>query len=239
MKTSFSNGFMFWEEREIKLRNLIADDIISEMRKAAKEINNKWEIHRIEAPILIPQIFINEDYSETDVFLTNDSFSINKKDNIKSTLALRPETTITSYMWAIDLLEKNPKTILPFAIVQLGLSFRKEQDKSLKHMRLKSFYQLEFQFLYSSDSKADYLSHFRNAAEKAIKPWYSQIKRETSDRLPSYLVSTEDIITTDDNPMELASMSDRTDFPIDNIRNVEIAIGIDRLLYKFLNQDNL
>lgn len=222
MKTIDNNSLVYWNEREIKLRNQIAEDIILQMHNSAREINKQWTFHRIEAPVLIDRSLIHPNYNETDYYTVDEE------------LALRPETTATSYLYAVDHLKHHSnKKALPFCVVQLGLSFRKEQDKTLKHMRLKSFYQLEFQFLCATDSKADYVTYFRNAAEEAISDWYPIIKREPSDRLPCYSNSTEDLITVDDNPMELASMSDRTDFPDSNIRNIEIAIGIDRLITKF------
>lgn len=224
MQTIDNSGLVYWNEREIKLRNQIAEDIILQMYTSARVSNKQWTFNRIEAPVLINKSLIHPNYDETDYYTVDEE------------LALRPETTATSYLYAVDYLKHySKKKALPFCVVQLGLSFRKEQDKTLKHMRLKSFYQLEFQFLYSADSKADYVTWLRNAAENAINNWYPFVDQKPSDRLPCYSNSTEDIITVDENPMELASMSDRTDFPDLNIRNVEIAIGIDRLLTKVMD----
>lgn len=220
MQSIYANGLIVWEEDHIRLREAIAEDLIRRMEKSARQINKAWTLERIEAPIFVPISSIPDSYSEDDYFRVSDK------------LALRPETTAASYAHAqCRLTNESSKKVLPLCVVQSGLSFRREQDKTLKHLRLKQFYQLEFQFLYDADSKADYVSFFRNAVFEALSVWYPEIKREPSDRLPSYSKSTEDIvaIAPDRYEIEIASMSDRTDSPIPNVRNIEIAIGLDRL----------
>ena len=55
----------------------------------------------------------------------------------------------------------------------------------------------------------------------------------SSDRLPSYSKQTMDIeVKTPEKWLEICSISDRTDFT-DNIRNVEVAFGLDRLVLCF------
>lgn len=203
---------------------------------AAYQINPAWKFHRIEAPTLIPISSISSEYDEDSFFRVNDR------------LALKPETTTTSYQYAEMLVSmSSARKTLPACIWQCSKSYRNEQDKTLKHIRLKEFYQLEFQFIYPEDSKADYVSFFREATFRAITKHFKHTKIRTveSDRLPHYSQSTHDIeialadsfqtaASSDDSSelywIEVASMSDRTDCPIPNTRNIEIAIGIDRLM---------
>ena len=46
----------------------------------------------------------------------------------------------------------------PIIIYQHGKSFRKEQDQPTKFMRLKEFYQLEFQIIFPLSTEMDYSS---------------------------------------------------------------------------------
>jgi glycyl-tRNA synthetase (class II) len=63
-----------------------------------------------------------------------------------------------SYEYAKVLLNPHnkPKYQMPLVVRQHGKSFRREQDKTLENMRLKEFYQLEFQIIYSMSTDFDY-----------------------------------------------------------------------------------
>jgi glycyl-tRNA synthetase (class II) len=45
---------------------------------------------------------------------------------------------------------------MPIVVWQHGKSFRNEQDKTASNMRLKEFYQLEFQIIFSNTTQNDY-----------------------------------------------------------------------------------
>lgn len=224
------------DRRRLLLRDFLVEAIALDLYEAAKDINRAWEFVQIESPSLVDRALVSKEYSETDFFAVGEN------------LALKPETTFASYEYLDDLLTSNPSRYkLPLCIYQLSKSYRNEQDKTNKHLRLREFYQLEFQFIYSDSSKADYVSHFRKSAEEAISRHFrhTKIRSIPSDRLPSYSRSTQDIEialdsnwntvpATDNNAdhywMEVASMSDRDDCIIPNTRNIEIAIGLDRLV---------
>jgi glycyl-tRNA synthetase len=135
----------------------------------------------------------------------------------------------------------------PICVWQAGKSFRREAEQPTKHMRLKEFYQQEFQCIYTADTKNDYhtavLEPVRKMIAQAI-PFPTRIV--ASDRLPAYSQITMDVeVWNNDKWMEVCSISRRTDFPDKarfvtkngtvekDILVVEIAIGLDRCVYNY------
>ena len=133
----------------------------------------------------------------------------------------------------------------PFIVWQAGKSFRREQDQVSKNMRLKEFYQQEFQCIYTADTMNDY----HTAVLEPIKEMLADACNLTarvipSDRLPSYSEITMDVeVYNGDKYMEVCSISRRTDFPTKakfqtkkglvekDLMVLEIAIGLDRVIY--------
>ena len=224
INTIYSNGLIIWDSRQIRLRNQITEDIAERLEAKIRDLNPAWRFYRIEAPTLIPQSKINPEYDQNSYFVTQIESSPNDR------LALAPETTQSSYDYA-KLLIDSKATKLPLCIWQLRKSYRNEQDKTTKYLRFKEFYQLEFQFIYSDNSKADYPQYLQNAIAQIISSWIKELEIAPSDRIPSYSLNTTDInaITPEYN-YEIASLSRRTDSPIPNTSNYEIAIGIDRII---------
>jgi glycyl-tRNA synthetase len=217
------NGLIFWTEEEIRLRNMFVNYFVMQLRTALKSENRAFELMQVEAPILTPQEFINKNYSPTDYFQV-------PYDN----LVLRPETTMGSYQYAQWLLEHTEtKTRLPICIWQHGKSFRKEQDQVTKNMRLKEFYQLEFQCIYGQTTANDYSLSIIPAVNEMISDMIGPCHTEASDRLPDYSEKTIDVVCNKSN-MEVCSISLRKDFP--NAKVLEIAIGTDRCVYNFTNK---
>lgn len=244
-----TNGLMFWSKEEIKYRNYIKEVFEEQISRILWDENKAWQIHEIEAPLLIPRDLINANYTNEDIWAQepSDMKEIFNGDN--HMLVLRPETTPSSFKYACYLLDNN-LILPPFVIHQTGKSFRREQDQVTKNMRLKEFYQQEFQCIYSIDTLNDYqqklLEPLRRIFEKIIgKP----ARIVESDRLPSYSLKTVDIeIDNGDKWMEVCSISKRTDFPQKvkfqskngvnekEMLVLEIAIGLDRCVYNyFLN----
>lgn len=218
------NGIYFWDNVEIMLRNQIAEYFKVEVNAILYKENHAWKLFQVEAPILTDPTNINKNYTDKDIFLTR------YKDDF---LCLRPETTAGSYLYALALLNSDKKIKLPIIVMQVGKSFRKEQDQVTKNMRLKEFYQQEFQCIYSSSSKNDYF-------EKILEPVRSMIEFSVgincvlveSDRLPSYSENTMDVVAIlEDRTMELCSISLRNDFNYPDSKVLEIAIGLDRCVY--------
>jgi glycyl-tRNA synthetase len=189
--------------------------------------NSAFQFFQLEAPTLIPREHVNKEYNEDDLFITN-----------RDDLVLRAETTASSYLYAEHLLNthNDMKVRCPLVVWQHAKSYRNEQDKVLKNMRLKEFYQLEFQILYKNTTKNDYSLSLMPAVKAAFESMLNDCRLEESDRLPSYSEQTIDVVCEKTN-MEVCSMSKRTDFPIEDINVLEIALGTDRCIYNFKNKD--
>lgn len=244
MKSLYNvNSLIIWEERDIRLKRFIEDSIKEEVKLILIEQNPQWKFFQIEAPCLIPLDLINKNYTSDDIWAQE------IKSDTEVKLVLKPETTPSSYVYAEYLLDSN-KVLPPFVVWQTSKSFRREQDQVLKNMRLKEFYQTEFQCLYASDTLNDY-------QEKVLEPlrkMFSDIlalptRIVESDRLPDYSIRTMDIeVFSEDRWMEICSISKRKDFTKKAIINykskvfekdllvLEIAIGLDRLVYNYLQR---
>lgn len=217
LNLSNKNGLIHWEERHIELREYFVKMIKQELEGLLLLQNSSFVFKRVDAPILMTFDKLNHEYND-DAFLTNDN------------LCLRPETTSGSYDYAKYLLSNHLGYKLPLVIWQHGKSFRREQDHPTKKMRLKEFYQLEFQIIYSIGTKNDYFAKVCSLIHEVLSRTIGACVIEDSDRLPAYSEKTKDIILIC-NEMELCSISKRKDFVDAEV--VEIAIGTDRLLYNY------
>lgn len=222
------NGLVFWTQREIQLRNSFVDYFVSELGSALKMENRAFEMIQVEAPLLTPKEFINPNYT------ANDFYAVPTCVNSNYDLVLRPETTMGSYQYAKWLLEHTEtKTRMPICIWQHGKSFRKEQDQVTKNMRLKEFYQLEFQCIYGLTTANDYSVNIIPQVRRFMSDMIGPCRIEDSDRLPNYSEKTVDVVCEKTN-MEVCSISVRNDFP--NAKVLEVAIGTDRCVYNFLEK---
>ena len=83
----------FYDEKEIELREMMISRISNTVKRTLAEVNPAWKFYRVEGPLLTPRNFVNDSYDEDDIFVTQ----IEKSG---SNLVLRPETTVSSYMFA-------------------------------------------------------------------------------------------------------------------------------------------
>src|SRR3989304_7636268 len=221
-----SNGLMLWEPKDLIVRKMISQYLITNLELESQLINKAFSFYHIDAPTLMLRENINSSYTLDDIMPVENQ-----------ELSMRPETTLGSYLYAKFLIEKlGTRHSMPMCVFQQGKSYRNEQDKTIKHMRLKEFYQLEFQFIYDKTTKADYPTLLRDAAIRLTKDLFCgcyDVILEISDRLPSYSEGTIDITV---NNLEVCSMSKRTDFLLPNINVFEIAFGLDRLVYLYSNR---
>jgi len=203
------NGLMFWSAREIRLRRRFEDHFAAEIQNILLVENPAWRFVQIEGPQLTPRANINPNYTENDVWIqhTRSIVGLGEDDNIKHEpeLVLRPETTPSSYVYAQHLLNSHSGIKPPFVVWQAGKSFRREQDQVTKNMRLKEFYQQEFQCIYTADTKNDYHSAILDPVRIMLGEMVGVPTRLVeSDRLPSYSLKTMDVeawcqcSTTDD-----------------------------------------
>ncbi len=240
MKSLYNiNGLLFLEEKDIRLKRFFEDTIREELKSILLSQNSQWKFFQIEAPSLIPLDLVNSNYTKDDIWI---QYSDSK-------LALKPETTPSSYIYGEHLLDSNI-ALPPFVVWQTSKSFRREQDQPQKFMRLKEFTQQEFQCIYSADTFNDYQENVLEPIRKMFQDIISLSTRIVeSDRLPDYSLRTMDIeVFVDDRWMEICSISKRKDFTKKAIFSaksktiekellvLEIAIGIDRILYTYLER---
>lgn len=214
------NGLVVWTEREIRERERIVDHCRFEIRECLREQNKAWEFLQVETSQLMPSEHVNEQYKED-----NSAYVL---DDSTFPLALRPETTFGSYTYAQSLLDSHSGYRLPLCIWQHGKSFRREQDFPLSKMRLKEFYQLEFQCIYSPSTKCDYSEAMIPCVQRTLSQVIGPCRVEPSDRIPAYAEWTQDIVC-EATDMEVCSISLRKDFP--DAKVLEVAIGTDRCVY--------
>ena len=212
------NGLVFWNADEIRMRRVMEEHFVAGLTNCLKSLNRAWEFVQIEAPILTPRDLINKNYTDDNIFVTAND------------LALRPETTMGSYAYA-EWLIATQRMRPPICVWQHGKSFRQEQDQVVKNMRLKEFYQLEFQCIYSLSTKADYSAVVVPNMCKVISQLLGECKVEDSERLPDYAHWTKDIVC---RGMEVCSISLRKD--LKDMSVLEVAIGTDRCVYNFYNK---
>lgn len=239
-----TNGLVFWTEEEIILRQYMIGHFYRSVKTILWKENPAWQFVQVEAPILMPVPLLNPNYTNEDVWFQGK----HKEDT--AWLALRPETTAGSYAFAQYLLNTHTGYKPPLCVWQAGKSFRREQDQVQKNMRLKEFYQQEFQCIYSSDTMNDYHSAVLEPVKKTLSDVIGLPARVVeSDRLPSYSQITMDVeidvsrFDLSKGWMEVCSISRRTDFPQKlsfhgkkgvtqrDALVLEIAIGLDRCLY--------
>lgn len=216
------NGLPFFEYIDIRDRQFISKTLEDTLVASLLQQNRMWQFYQIEAPCLIPGELISTEYTSEDLHKTQD-------------FVLRPETTPASYAYAKSLIE-HQESQPPFCVWQLAKSFRRENDQVTANVRLKEFYQQEFQCIYSADTKNDYqkiLPELLNVVEQFTGKKARIIE---SDRLPHYSQKTLDIeVKLGSKWLEVCSSSIRTDvyfgWKDKKLKNVEFAFGIDRLLY--------
>lgn len=234
------NSLVIWEEKDIRLKRQFEENIKEEVKNILLEQNPQWKFFQIEAPSLIPLDIISKNYTSDDIWLQE------TKSESEVQLVLKPETTPSSYIYAEHLLDSN-RVIPPFVVWQTSKSFRREQDQTIKHMRLKEFTQTEFQCIYSAETLNDYQENVLESLRKMFENIIALPCRIVeSDRLPDYSLRTMDIeVWNDDKWMEICSISKRIDFTKKatfTVKNkviekellvLEIALGLDRVLYNY------
>jgi glycyl-tRNA synthetase len=228
------NGLAFWDAEELRIRKFLESQVAASVEKILRTENKMWAFFQIEAPLLTPRSLINNNYTNQDIW-------VQEEDDI----VLRPETTPSSYVY-IDYLLSSNQVMPPFVIWQTGKSFRREQNQVHKNMRLKEFYQQEFQCVYSKDTLNDYHEKVLEPLRKTVEDLLNLPTRIVdSDRLPSYSLKTSDIeVDNGDKWMEVASISKRTDLTSKAIIKgnpkdltvLELAFGLDRLVYNYFEK---
>lgn len=216
------NGLPFFDSAWIRDRNYISTVLTDSMTDLLCGVNKSWQFHQIEAPCLIPRELVSTEYTDDDIHITQD-------------LYLKPETTSSSYQYLSHLIE-HQQTQPPVCIWQASKSFRRENDQVSTNVRLKEFYQQEFQCIVTDGTLFDY-HELAGPLAKVVRALTGLEARVVdSDRLPTYSQKTVDIeVKTPHKWLEVCSISKRNDVPADwkgkQLYNFEFAFGLDRLAY--------
>lgn len=214
MKQMFSNATVRWTEAEIARRESLIAEVPLLLGAAWRSLNPRVRLERVETPILTPAATL-EGHIKTGFDLMP----------AKEGSYLRPETTAGTFeAFRQDWPQQNqwPK-ILPLCYWQAGKSFRDEshgETMRATKLRLREFWQMEFQLFCLPDTKADYLT----AALDTLTKRYGGTAVAASE-LPHYSRKTVDWHMGD---LEVAGCSLRTDFA--GLEVTEIALGLDRLV---------
>lgn len=216
------NGLPFFDEKWIRDRQYIQDTLASTMTCLLRDANRSWDIRQIEAPCLIPAHLVSSEYTEDDIYISQDFY-------------LKPETTSSSYEYANYLLE-HQESKPPLCVWQASKSFRRENDQVTANVRLKEFYQLEFQCIYTEGTQKDYHELLEPLRALIAQLTGKEARIVESDRLPKYSQSTMDIEVKMPNKwLEVMSSSKRNDVQFKwndkKLLNTEFAFGLDRLVY--------
>lgn len=199
------NGLIFWNAEEIALRSQLQEAFARGLYSSLLAENPGWSIHQIEAPLLTPRSLLNVNYTAEDIWvqplpeIVYEGLPWDGEESLApgyhlSDLALRPETTPGSYAYAEHLLNTHSGVVPPFIVWQAGKSFRRENEQPTKFMRLKEFYQQEFQCFYARDTLNDYHSAVLEPVRRMIADQLALPTRIVpSDRLPAYSEVTMDI----------------------------------------------
>lgn len=241
-------GLRFWTEREILARERMSAQIAETIMRTLRGVNQAWAFERVDTPLIIPRSRLNPAYTGQDAFFLKDPMGDEE-------MVLRAETTDGSYTMAEHIL-RNTKTKPPLGVWQLGQSFRRElsDGANAANLRFNSFYQLEFQLIYSAPYTDEAgkprgtQAPIPDIVREALLPLVKQLtgletRQVPSDRLPPYSERTDDIevfwhAPTKDEPewKEVCSMSQRKDFDrqIPGIKDpltvFEVAFGADRMV---------
>jgi len=178
-------------------------------------------------------------------------------------VGLRPETATATYFHYSDLFQAMNKQV-PIKVFQIGKSFRNEVSPKHGIIRGREFTQAEFQVILPNELKTtDQLAEFDNPFSLSCDAYYRsllmltyqtflklglnpnnvRIRRHTSDEMAFYALDAYDIEVNLKGLgwTEVAGIHDRGSYDLRHHPNplhiLEVAIGIDRLVYSIL--DNL
>lgn len=226
MSTNFADipQLRVWDEHEIEHREIATKKIVETVRNQLTAINRAWTFRRIEAPALTPRDMLSDAYTDDDLWATR----VNHADR---EMVLRAETTASTYDFVRSTFPQEKSLRLPACFWQAAKSFRREKQAKASRLRFFEFTQLEMQCLFTRDTKADYRAAVMPELERTLS-WLCNAESRVvdSDRLPSYSESTIDVeVKHLDAWREVASISLRKDFR-DDVLNLEVAVGLDRVV---------
>jgi tRNA synthetase class II core domain (G, H, P, S and T) len=213
MTPLYSNATVLWTEREIEERDALIRTLKATLQEAWMPVNRAIRFVRVETPILTPTSVL-QGHIDVGFELLETSRGY-----------LRPETTAGTIAAFHSMWPQAPerRKQMPICVWQAGKSFRDEKNGDAMRatkLRLREFWQLEFQLFAAQDTKANYLLYAANALQRRWGGTFDQ-----AADLPHYSRATLDWHI---EGLEVAGLSERTDWPDGII--YEVAIGLDRLM---------
>lgn len=223
MKTIWSNATVRWSEPEIERRDALIREVPALLGAAWRGLNPRVRLERVETPVLTPSEHLQGHIESGFDLLPAGKMQASIKNC--GPLFLRPETTAGTFEafrqdWPMQ--NQWPK-VLPLCYWQAGKSFRDEKNPDTMRatkLRLREFWQMEFQLFCLPGTKADYIG----SALTALVARYGGAVQEATE-LPHYSTRTVDWMMDE---LEVAGCSVRTDF--EGLEVHEVAIGLDRLV---------
>lgn len=224
MHNMFTNATVWWNEREIEYRDTLIRNIYQIVKDTLLDMNRAIKFKRVETPILTPPEAL-----PGHIEAGWDKHWLKTEHGV-----LRPETTAGTYEAFKQLfvdntpqqhLDKMLQKVLPICLWQAGLSFRNEakpQSMRTTRLRLRQFYQLEFQIFAAQSTGADYLSA---VMDSLIKAYGGESVIVPEDDLSHYSKRT---IDWEIDGIEAGGLSIRTDWEYGKV--YEISLGLDRLV---------
>jgi glycyl-tRNA synthetase (class II) len=218
MKQMYSNATVYWNEQEIEEREAITKIIYQILKKTWTRLNPAVKFCRIETPILTPESYLKGH--------TDEGFPMIQTEHGY----LRPEIAGGCFQAFFDIFpqENQRNKLLPICIWQTGKSFRDEKTSDTMRaskLRLREFWQLEFELICAESTKANYMERGIEAIQTRFSNMGNENYLEEPTDLPHYSIKTIDWHI---NKLEVAGCSIRNDLPGYQIH--EISIGLDRLL---------
>jgi glycyl-tRNA synthetase (class II) len=202
-----------WDEAEIIHRENLIREIPPLLLRTWQNLNRSVRMARVETPILTPASHLGSHIEVGFDMIGTEEHGY-----------LRPETTAGTYEAAKAILPtQHMQNQLPLCLWQVGLSFRDEKNADTMRaskLRLRQFYQMEFQLFCSNGTKAPYLEE---ALKALINKYGGEVVQDPN--LPHYSTKTLDWHL---NGLEVAGCSARTDWEHGEV--FEVAIGLDRLV---------
>ncbi len=226
------NGFVCWSEKEVRLREIFRNYFVERIHDV---LAPSCHMIMAETPTIVPHELVDVKYTNQEMFF------------VSGDMVLRPELTPGLYHFMTRLFNDMTSGVKPpICVWQAGEVFRKEQDLPTKYVKLKEFYQVEFQCAYINEL-SDYHNKLLQPVANMICDMVCLPTRIVRNDPPKYSRSRIHVeVDIGDTMLKLASMNLRTDFPT-NFRYTnskgkllekklvvaEVVIGLDRCLYAF------
>lgn len=214
----------FWSEQQIKHRTLCIKTLKTNIQKTLLELNPSWKLHLIDSTVIIKKKTISSTFDDKETITfgskaTLDDFSF----------VLRPEFTISSYIFAMSLIayDKGAEGKTPICVWQHGKVFI--PDESSANAQTYEKYQLSFVCIYEKSTKGDFINPIESSIVESIKELINNPSVESSS-LSDKVSKMKSIKTPYLSGMtEIGLLRVRNDFPNPAYEVIEVTVDLDKL----------